>query len=158
MKKVKKPVIDANKLGKNPFLLNLRIVVSKLTIPGQYHKEEGILVPSEMDLERDASCRVYTDSERRLLMVKLSPRAKDLLLWIMYEVEPNIDWIWINKARYMDESGITTYNTYNSAVNELIQQGYINKVAKPANTFWINPAYFFAGNRVRTFPDKVVRR
>lgn len=158
MKKVKKPIIVRDKLGKNPLLLNLKIVVSRFEIPGQWTMVEGKRVPAEMDIERTGYAKVFADSERRLEMIKLGPRAKDLLLWLIYEVEPNCDYIWINKWRYMEESRITTYNTYNNALNELIEVGYLARCARPANTFFINPHYFFNGNRAKNFPDNVVKR
>jgi hypothetical protein len=58
----------------------------------------------------------------------------------------------------MAESGISTYNTYNNAVNELIEVGYLAKVARISNTFFINPHYFFNGVRAKNFPDNVVKR
>jgi hypothetical protein len=158
MKKVIKPEIIRDKLGKNPLLTNLKVVISKMEIPGQWKMVDGRQVPVDMEMERTSFTKMFSDSERRKDMIKLGNRAKDLLMWIMYEVDPNCDYLWLNKWRYMSESGISTYNTYNNALNELIEAGYIARCARPANTFFINPHYFFNGNRIKCFPDHVVKR
>lgn len=157
--KYRKPHIDEDRLGKNPFLINLQVVVSKMELEGQWSRDkDGDILPAVMEAEKVPYTKFFSDKERRLAMVKLSLRAKDLLLWIMSEVETGKDWIWINKKRYMEESGVSTYNTYNAAVNDLIRENYIGRVASPANVFWINPHFFFNGNRVKCFPKNVVKR
>lgn len=145
-------------MGLNPFLGNLKIQVNKVTFERQYQKDkDGEWMPVEKDLEVDNSCRVYVGKDRRLKMINLSARAKDLLLWIIYEAESQSEWLWINKHRYMAESGVSSINTYKSALVELIKNGYlISSVVK--DTYWINPDYFFSGNRVNKFPKNIVRK
>lgn len=158
MTKPKKPDINPLKLGKNPLLNNLKIVITGFEIPNQYKMVDGKKEQVEAEIERVGFTKVFSDAERRKAMLVLTPRAKDLLLWLMYEVEPNKDYLWLNKWRYMEESGIATYNTYNSAVNDLIANLYIAKVAGYSNVFWISPHFFFNGNRAKTFPEHVVKR
>lgn len=156
MNKYKKPVIDESRLGKNPLLLNLEIVVNRVKVEGQWYKDkDGIMLPADMEVEAVPFTKLFCDKQRRLDMGQLSLRANDLLLWIMMEVEPNKDWLWVNRKRYMEERGVKTYNTYNAAVNELIRFNYIAKVAGPANVFFINPHYFFNGQRAKIFPQHV---
>jgi hypothetical protein len=158
MKKTKKPNIEEEKLGMNPFLLNLKIPVNKIVLEGQYKVDkEGLILPLELELERDSSCRVYVDSVRRKQMVGLSPRGKDLLLWLIYEAENGRDWLWLNYRRYMDECNIKTYNTYKTAVNDVIINGFIQATVIQ-HVYWINPHFFFNGARATRFPKNVVRK
>lgn len=125
--------IDKDKLGLNPFLISLNVEEDEATEP---------------------FCKVFTDDKLRARMGKLTPRAKDLLMWIIYETEVSCEWIWINKKRYMAEVGVSSVNTYKGALVELIKSGYIlSSVVK--DTFWINPALFFNGSRVAAFPNNV---
>lgn len=158
MNKTKKPEIDREKLGNNIFLTNLKIPVNKLTLHGQYKADkDGDILPVEIELERDMSVRVYIDSARRKQMVALSARGKDLLLWLVYELEGGKDYIWINKDRYMNECGVKSYNTYKEAVNELVRNSFI-QATTVSRVYWINPHLFFNGSRINAFPDNVVRK
>lgn len=158
MKKNKKPVIDESKLGNNLFLINLKIPVNKVVLSGQYKPDkDGDLLPVEVELEKDAICKVYVDANRRKMMVLLSARAKDLLLWLIYEVESGKDWLWINKDRYMAESNVKAYNTYKDARNELINNSFLQSTTIQ-NVYFINPHFFFNGSRVNNFPKNVVRK
>lgn len=159
MTKIKKPEITEEKMGLNPFLSKLSIPVNKVTFEKQFYrdKESGIVLPVEKELEVENSCKVYVDKERRLTMIGLSARAKDLLLWIIYETDNSSEWIWINKHRYMKEGGVSSINTYKGALVELIKTGYLlASVIK--DVYWINPRYFFNGNRVNKFPNNIVRK
>lgn len=158
MKKTKKPIIDESKLGVNLFLRHLKIPINKVTLNGQYKPDkDGDWLPVEVELEKDASCKVYVDSNRRKMMVVLSSRAKDLLLWLIYEVESGKDWLWINKDRYMTECNIKAYNTYKDARNELIQNSFL-QATTTQGVYFINPHFFFNGSRINNFPKNVVRK
>lgn len=125
--------IDKDKLGLNPFLISLTVEEDEATEP---------------------FCRVFTDDKLRARMGKLTPRGKDLLWWLIYEVEEGKDWVELDKKLYMEECGVSTMNTYRAAVNDLIGGGYINKTVV-TDVFWINPALFFNGSRVAAFPNNV---
>jgi hypothetical protein len=157
MSRYKKPEIDESALGVNPFLSGLTIKVNK-KITGDKFKQDGEFW-SKADVEFEAApfCKIFSDSERRLKMVSLHPRAKDLLLWVIFEANANKDWLWINKVRYMEENRVSSINTYKAAVNELMQAGFITRTVI-TDVFWINPHYFFAGNRITKFKEHVKLR
>lgn len=158
MNKYRKPNFSEKNLGKSPFLSSLQITVSSIHMKGQYIKDkDDEWMPVYREAESDTSCRVYNSSERRLKMSKLSSSAKGLLLWIIYEAENNKDYLWVNRKRYQEENGIASPTTFRSAINELIGEAFICRT-KVGAVYWINPALFFNGNRVKTFSDKVVER
>lgn len=155
MGKEKKPEITDEKLGDNPFLDTLRIPVNKLVMHGQYKPDnDGHHLPVEVEVEADKYCRVYVDKDRRLKMVSLSPRSKDLLLWIIYEVENGDAYIWINRPRYMKESGVKAYNTYRDALMELVRSKFL-LISAISGVYWINPNCFFNGSRINAFPNNL---
>lgn len=154
MNKYKKPIINEESLGSNPFIGSLVVLVNRISLDGKFKKDDEVLVPLELDVEYTPSCKVYADSGRRNVMIALTPRAKDLLLWFIYEVKNNKDWLWLNKKRYMEECGLQSVNTYKSALNDLIKHNFIG-LTVIKDVFWINPHYIFNGNRVKCFQKQV---
>lgn len=153
-KKVKrefKPKYNEELLGVNPFTKKLVVPVSLIPFKGNYKKDkDGDLIPVEVEVDGDVCCKVFVDKRRRLRMNVLSPRAKELLLWLFYEVNTNEDYIWIHRTRYMQELSISSMNTYRAAVNELIQRGILIRTCVNA-VYWIDPDLFFNGNRVNKY-------
>jgi len=47
--------------------------------------------------------KVFTKAGLRLHVNTLTPNAKSVYLWIMYELDPNVDYLEINKKRYVQE-------------------------------------------------------
>lgn len=158
-----KPEIDELTLGKNPFLNSLEVVVSsvksdnKYKVHDRHSGDDAIYELASYDYEYTPYCKIFIDSDRRLLISELSPRGKDLFLWIVYEAKRNKDYLWLNKKRYMKESRVKSLNTYKEALNELIRFGIIVR-AVPTDTYWLNPHYFFNGNRITKFPENIKTR
>ncbi len=160
MNKYDKPKFDEEDLGENVFLDKLEVLVSRVRSDNNYkvhdvHSgEDAIFELANYDYEKVAYCKVFADAGRRLKMVQLSPRAKDLLLWVMYEVKQGKDWIWLNKVRYMEENNIGSINTYRTALNDLIKKKYLG-ITVISDVYWINPDFFFNGNRIKSFPNNI---
>ena len=154
----KKPEITREKLGNNLFLSNLKIPVNKMVLPGRFTVDkDGDILPAEQEFERDTYSRVYNDADRRLKMSKLSPRATDLLMWVIYEADIGLDYIWINRLRYMKEKRVRAYNTYKEALNELCRNEFL-AITTIQSVYWINPYFFFNGSRSNAFPNNVIRK
>lgn len=156
--------LNPDSLGKNPFIESLSIPVNKIPVIGQYKvtKElavdgKAIMIPVEIEVESEPHCKVYNDARRRKMMVVLSKPGKELFLWLIYEMEAGKDYVWVNKKRYLKENDIKSQNTYRTAVNDLIFNGYIVKTLA-TDVYWINPTLFFNGSRKSKFPKNVVRK
>lgn len=146
-------------LGENPLLNSLEILVNRVKSDNAYKahgagKDDVVFTPANYDYEAVPFCKVFADATRRKDIVKLTNRAQGLLMWIFFEIKAGKDFLWINKERYMEENEIGSLNTYKSAVNELVMTKYLSKTIKP-DTYWINPHYFFLGDRLKAFPDKI---
>lgn len=158
-KMIKNPLIDPLKrIGVNPFVANLQIPINNLR--SKSFKEitedgESIKLYDTISLEKTKFAKMYCSAERRIIIMNCSPRAKELILWVMFEINSNEDYIWINKERYMKEASIVSVNTYKDALLELIRYGVLALSGIPS-VYWINPDIFFKGDRVKKYPQKVI--
>lgn len=154
----KYPPLDVTKLKLNPFSQELIIPATKLTENGKYvwSVEDDKMIPSTAVVEKAKYTRVYRSASMRNIAMKLSPGAKSLLIWIMYDVDDANDWIRIMPEMYTKNGGKGCSRTqYKKAVDELCENGYICKT-QFSYTYWINPAIQCAGNRIDKYPDKVI--
>jgi hypothetical protein len=156
MTRSKKPTIKEENFKLNPLInLGFEILLTNLTDNQAFVTDnEGIHLPKQYLVERDSRINVYTKSEYRLFIMSLPVNSRLLLLWLMYEIEPGKDYLWINKERYMQESNLTSINTYKSAVLELVNNCVL-ALSPIKDVYWINPRLFFNGNRANKYPNHV---
>lgn len=153
----KKPKFTEKDLGFNPFINSLVIPVIEKHFKEQYKKSDDVLVPVIQEVEYTEIAKLYCSAERRKITNNLSLRAKELFLWIMYEIDHGKDFLWVNKKRYMEEVEITAIDTYKNAMKELIRYGFLG-LTVIQDVFWINPDLFFKGNRITKYPNKIEKR
>ena len=84
----------------------------------------------------------------------LSAKAKDLLWFIVYELKAGRSYVVVNVKRYLEEVKVSR-KTYRRAVLDLIAASIIAPTSI-TNVFYINPAMFFNGSRIKKFPEKVL--
>lgn len=156
MRKLK--VIDETRLKVNPFLANLKIPATKVKDVGKYRYDldKGAMVGSEYHMEKVEHTKVYHNSGNYAIIAALSPAGKCMYLYLLYRLERGKDWLQINKQHYMTKHRITSVNTYKKGLNELGEKGIISpSSAYPKDVFWINPNFFFNGNRLIAYPDNM---
>lgn len=157
MNKEVKPDIDDSKLGINPLTINdLEIKVVDKTFKSFKFDSETIIHDSAL-IEYDTSTKVYNKANNRLFVAKLTAGSKSLLLWLIFEMDNNKDYIWINKTRYMEENDISSINTYKKAITELTRYCVIYPMLGKRNVYWINPRLMFNGNRVTKYPNNIIK-
>lgn len=145
-----KPNID-EMLGVNPFIQSLEIIVSAVPLKDVYEKaEDGIILRKEIALESIPYVKLYQTVDRREIVMNLSDKAQRLLLWIMFNLKPSKDYIYINTKRYMTKNNIKAPNTFINAKKELIRYGLISTTVIQ-QYYWINPDFFFNGSRINKF-------
>jgi hypothetical protein len=115
---------------------------------GVHVEIEGV---EEVDERPDSFVKVYCSPDRILTMVMLSPRGHHLLNWIGQNIDHGVDLIWINRHAYMEESGIKRSETYISAVADLVEHKILNRASFSVDVYWINPFFFFKGNRLKKY-------
>lgn len=153
MQKYKKPEFDFETLGVNPCSYPLVIPVNKIEFAGQYKKEDDMLINVIAEVEATPYTKLYVTSERRKLVSGLSTSAKELYLWIMFEIDSGEDALWINKDRFMEENH-TSLNTYKKAIEDLIRYAFIAYTVVK-DVYWINPDFFFRGDRLSKYPKNI---
>lgn len=149
--KYKRPDINESTLVNNPFIGHLTINATKNVDTARYASEDGGFFNKDYLMENDIPVRVYVSASRRKDMNALSPNSSKLLGWCIQEFDIKTDWFWLNKQRYMEETGVA-YNTYKKSVKELQDMGLLLKTSY-TDVFWINPHYFFRGNRLDFYGD-----
>lgn len=150
-----KPIYDSRKFKQNPFETKLEIVVTETNRKNEYRINEfGEYEPLIRQYEQMRFSKVYEHPELRKMTSKLSLRALQLWVWIMYSIEAGEDQIWIPKNRYMREHEIKTIDTYREAVKDLINNNFIIPYSIK-NVFRINPNIFFKGDRIKKYPKCV---
>jgi hypothetical protein len=153
MQKYSKPKFDPKKLGVNPFSFSLEITVKELEIPRAYQLRDGLELPVINELEATPFAKMFVSPERRIIVSNLCPASKELLVWLMYELEAGSDFIWINRERYLVENN-TSINTYKKAVEEVIRYGLLAQTVIQG-VYWFNPDFFFRGDRLRKYPKNL---
>lgn len=153
MQKYTKPKFDIKKLGINPCTSSLVIPVNELAFKDQYRKEDGMLINALAEVEATPFTKLFVTAERRKLVAALNSSAKELYLWLLYEVNVSEDALWINKERFMEENN-TSLNTYKKAVEELIRYAFIAYTVIK-DVYWINPDFFFRGDRIKKYPKNI---
>lgn len=154
---------DPDNVGINPFVANLVVYAFNKRVTKQMVEigdvVDDVLVSVgekrslEFTLETSRMTKVFHNAAARKTLATLPARAKELLLWIMYELDPGKDYMVMNIARYEKENEVS-HNTYLRAVEDLIAQAVIS-TTKWKNVFWVNPAIMFCGNRIHKYPDSV---
>lgn len=153
MQKYSKPKYDYKTLGINPFSISLEIKVKELELLNAYKKDGDDWLPVTNEVEDTPYTKMFITSERRIIVSNLSPAAKELYLWIMFEIDAGKDALWINKERYMIENH-TSINTYKKALEDLIRYAIISQTVVQG-VYWFNPDFFFRGDRIRKYPKNL---
>lgn len=146
----------------NPFSERFLIRGRKVSFEGEYKydpevaKIEGTngLINRTAYIEADEFCKVYTDSSRRKHISKLSPRASQMFLWIMYKLRAGDDLVYINRKSYMHECDVTK-PTFLKATSELCDMNILKPQGKYQDLYWINPLYLYKGNRIKKYKNNV---
>lgn len=153
MARPKKPKVDKNDLGANPFLTSF-ILPMKKNIGRGFERDDDVWLNSTYIMEARPFTKLYNTAELRDVTILLSASAKTLLFWVLYNVEEGADHIWINKKYFMEKSKITSINTYKSALTELIRYGYLCYTVV-GDVFWLNPEFFFNGNPAKRYEKNI---
>lgn len=153
MQKYSKPKYDYKTLGINPFSISLEVKVKELELLNAYKKDGDEWIPAVNEVEDTPYTKMFITSERRIIVSNLSPAAKELYLWIMFEIDAGKDALWINKDRYMKENH-TSINTYKKALEDLIRYAIISQTVVQG-VYWFNPDFFFRGDRIKKYPKNL---
>lgn len=157
-----KPEFEPNNLGKNNFVHNSFIIpFAKLrtkAVIEEGKKEDGSpnFVRYKPEVEYLNYVKVFNLEVSTSEVISLGLRAKELLLYVIYNLRIAQDFVVIDRKLYMELHKIKTEPTYLGAVKELVKLGFIAPTADIRDVFWINPFYFFSGSRLKKFPGNKI--
>lgn len=146
---------DASLLINNPFTVTLvvpatRIINGKQLVPN----EDGVFLPHVVTIDKQSHTKVFHSKDNLSAVLNLSDCAKAMYLYIIYSLDAGKDYIPIEILPYMKKTGVKSRKTVNKAIAELKRYIFIMETEFD-NVYWINPTYFFCGNRVNKYPHKV---
>jgi hypothetical protein len=149
----KKPDLSPESIGPNPLAETLEIQVTRKyhKVLNKYDEKDEV----EYSLDKTPFTKVYEVKQGKVNMIDLPLRSKELYLYVLYSLESGQDIIWIDRMVYMDRMKIRSVNTFKEAVWGLSLPKYIYPHAKLKDVYWINPHYFFKGNRINKYPNNI---
>lgn len=155
----RRPTIDENKLGINPFIVNEFIKARNFSknIP-LISQDDGINIPvgnyKQSNLVEDQDfTKVFHDKDYRAIIMNLSEKALKLYNFIIFTIRTGEDYIWINNTIFQNECSYRKKD-YILAVEELKRYGIITSTSY-SETYFINPFIFFCGDRLKKYPNNI---
>lgn len=145
-------------LKDNPLLKGFFISVSIMNDKNNYIKDpnelDALYTPKEYYFERQINTKIYRSKHTKQIVLNLNPPAKDLLWWIMFELQAKTDYIHINKTDTSKELKVST-KTIERALKTLCSKEIkILCKSKEIDVYFLNPIFFFSGNRTKKYPTK----
>ena len=149
-------------IGVNPFLDYLRVYAVNLKVRKELFDKDGGVVVNLEDSAVVSSNRTYETAhyfkgfnmvENRLVVMGLPSRSKELLWYICFMLRAGKDYVVLNKVKYMEEAGVGE-KTFRRAVRDLVTATVMAE-SKKKMVFFINPKFFFNGNRIKKFENNV---
>lgn len=137
----------------NPFLREITYEPVKVLLREVNHKlvideDTEMNLVNKLDFEADDKLKFYTDNKRKNTCKMLTPSASKLLLFILFKLEKNQDFVkfTIEQAEDFTDFSVNTILKY---IKELEEHAFIKRKGREA--YWINPRFFFKGNRLEYF-------
>jgi hypothetical protein len=139
----------------NPFLRDITYDPVKVLMRQVNHKliideDTEMNLVNKLDFEADDKLKFYTDNKRKNTCKILSPSASKLLLFILFKLEKNQDFVKFTIEEAEDFTGFSI-NTILKYIKELDDYAFVKR--KGRETYWINPRNFFKGNRLEYFKE-----
>ena len=150
-----------NKLIANPFVTDTLLISTyeldnEYTLLNQNDLKDGVYtgtvnkIKIKRKIDSDKCTKIYTNPAYRVNIFALPTPSKILYLWFIYVLTVGEDYVYLNKKLYMQESGISSINTIKTALSGLIDNKII-AVSPVKDYYYINPLYFYAGDRIKKY-------
>lgn len=142
----------------NPFIQNFRLKVIKVHA-FSYETNTADIKDGYVGKFRTVEESFYAEQQNKtsvydipyienILFKELKSAGRDLLLYIMYNIEKDSDTIILKPEKVMNKMDCSK-GTYYSSIQQLIDVGIICK--KHVTEYWVNPFFIFKGNRIEYY-------
>ena len=146
--------------ARNPFWSSTKIETrgKRITVErGAYINQDGERIEAGgihtvEKIDREQFVKLYTGHMKAIF--ELKPAALKVLQYLISEIQatPNADAVimgWFSAERYFSEQDVKlSRRSFLRAMTELLEKDFIAESDKPG-LFWINPNYFWNGDRYR---------
>jgi len=113
-----------------------------------YNDKEGNIVGYG---EETLFTRVYKNKKNLSTISSLTPKGKALFLWIIYSISFYRGFVFLNEKRIKGMAKGLSQNSFKDAIDELGKEQIISVYIHPY--YWVNPRFFFLGNRAYAFEN-----
>lgn len=149
----KKPIIDEDKLKEHSFIISeIKVREFDINIKGNPNINgiTNVNTTIHNKLENQDFTKVYKENKQnRDLLLTLSREANWLFTFIAYEIETGKDYLWINKALFLEKTKLRS-NDYSKAIRELIVKDII-KVTLYKEVYCVNTSFIYSGDRLKHY-------
>ena len=145
---MKKKLSDYVQSDDNLFLSELKPLFKADALRGYAKKvQEGLLIPNLGAHIRDDEkfIKWYRGSYERI--GELSNAGVRVLSYILIKLKANRDWVSIDMDECMAHCGYTSVQAVRNGLLDLLEYRYIQRKSGGSNLYFINPNYFFNGQR-----------
>lgn len=143
----------------NPFVYRMKVDLIKInttifhvtSVEGMYEAGDYSSTHSKT-VETSKFTKLYKLSYASGFLKELGNSGRHLFLYILYRLNPDEDKISLPPVGVCSELGVSE-RTYYNAINDLISMSVIERENqnKGNYNYWINPIFFFAGDRKEYF-------
>lgn len=148
----------SNVIEYNPFVVVNKVeVVEVLKLADTAEKEFNTILEKDDNTyyysENITSCTLYfTNPEVLEKLLSLNHIDLKLLMVICKHLAVGKSFIKINRESYMNKTSLSI-NSFYKAKKQLIKANFIRPRITTKDTYWINPHYFYSGNRANKLED-----
>jgi hypothetical protein len=99
---------------------------------------------------------LYEFRAKKEMLLSLNAEVVKMMMVIVASIQDRIDSVYLNKDTYCKKAKIGNKMFY-KCIDKLVEIKAIERHKGKASTYWINPAFFFAGNRLNKYPDNITK-
>lgn len=147
--------IDEGTLSVSPFSYGIEIRAKRTRDNSKFAIDsDGVKMPDVWLYDAQGRTSLYHSKDCDAVYMLLSPVSLKLLLHIAGRMSAGKDWYKLNKDLFCRLAGVSSHNTYNKAVNELVRYCVIIGTHYK-DVYWVNPMFMFNGDRCKKYPNNV---
>jgi hypothetical protein len=111
------------------------------------------------ETEAEDYTRMYTAKKYRDVILKMTIYARDMFLTIQYFTNDSYEYVILSldKIKELRHPEKVSKRKYEDTIRELIRHDVISIRNKKDNSFWYNPRFYCAGNRLTMFEDRKLK-